>query len=182
VPNYRRARLLGGTFFFTVVTYKRRPLFQIPECRKELIRVINWVKENHSFSIDAWVLLPDHIHCIWTLPENDTDFSMRWNLIKSHFSKRTKSILNKDEWLTASRERHRENTIWQRRFWEHSIRDEKDYQTHMDYIHFNPVKHGLVEQVKDWSYSTFHRYVKKGIYPLDWGGIIEKETKCSFGE
>ena len=182
MPDYRRIQLPGSTYFFTVVTYKRRHILTIKKCIKVMNQVINWVRDNHPFKIDALVLLPEHIHTIWTLPEGDANYKMRWSLIKSRFTKQIKNNLHKEEWLTHSRVKHRESTIWQRRYWEHLIRDEKDYQIHMDYIHFNPVKHGLVQQVKDWPYSTFHDYVKKGTYPLDWGGIIFNRTDQSFGE
>jgi putative transposase len=117
--------------------------------------------------VDAFVLLPDHLHCIWTLPENDADFSMRWRQVKSYFSRKYH-----DE-FTGSQSDARLNTgkqaIWQHRFWEHQIRDEKDFVNHVEYIHFNPVKHGLVSSPKCWPHSTFHRFVKQGIYPGDWG-------------
>ncbi len=170
MPNYRRAYQEGGTFFFTIVTYCRRPLFEQSESRHLLRKTINRVRTNHPFIIDAWVLLPDHMHCIWTLPQKDTDYSIRWNLIKSLFSKKAKKLLHKSECMTDSRRKHGESSIWQRRFWEHLIRDEKDYNTHMDYIHYNPVKHELANCVKDWPHSTFHRYARNGIYSENWGG------------
>lgn len=126
------------------------------------------VRASHPFEIEAWVLLPDHIHCIWQLPEGDRDYSMRWGLIKKEFTKRTKGLVGTAH-PTISRERHREGTVWQRRFWEHQIRDEKDFSVHFDYIHYNPVKHGLARSPKDWLYSTFHRYVKAGVYAMEWG-------------
>ncbi len=172
MPNYHRAFLTGGTFFFTLVTFRRRYIFDRQECRTILREVIDRVRSRHPFSVDAWVLMPDHMHCIWTLPEGDSDYSTRWSLIKSNFSKQTKTMLHNPEWITASKEKHRESTVWQRRFWEHMIRNDKDYQTHIDYIHYNPVKHGYVTQVKDWPFSTFHRYVAKGIYSDNWGCTI----------
>lgn len=122
----------------------------------------------HPFKIEAWVLLPDPLHCIWKLPEGDVDYSMRWGLIKKAFTKKIKEMVGAAH-PTKSRERHREGTIWQRRFWEHQIRDEKDFAAHYNYIHYNPVKHGLVKASKDRLYSTFHRYVQAGIYPVEWG-------------
>jgi putative transposase len=117
------------------------------------------------------VLLPDHIHCIWTLPENDCDYSKRWGMIKAGFSKRAKHLFHRNEWMSDSKRKHREAAVWQRRFWEHMIRDEDDFRRHLDYLHFNPVKHGLVKCVRDWPHSTFHRFVKDGFYPQDWGII-----------
>ena len=110
------------------------------------------------------VVLPDHLHCIWTLPPGDADFSARWHDIKSRFSAR----IPREEWLSERRLRTGERGIWQRRFWEHAIRDDRDFATHVDYIHFNPVKHGHAARVADWRYSSFHRYVTKGLLPLDW--------------
>ena len=116
--------------------------------------------------IDGWVVLPEHFHCIWTLPEGDTDYSARWKAIKIAFAK----AVPNSERRSAVRRAKGGRGIWQRRFWEHTIRDERDYATHMDYVHFNPVKHGHVERVKDWPYSSFHRLVQAGGYPHDWAG------------
>ena len=126
------------------------------------------VKSLHPFNIDAWALLPEHLHCIWTLPEGDTDFSKRWGLIKAKFSKE----------LTG----RGTPPVWQNRFWEHLIRDDRDLQTHLDYIHYNPVKHGLVENPKDWPSSTFHRYVEEGFYPANWGEGVSFQSIDKFGE
>ena len=167
MSNYRRARD-GNTYFFTLVTYQRQPILCLEACRKILREVIKETRLLYPFKIEAWVLLPDHLHCIWRLPDGDVNYSMRWGLIKKEFTKRIKNLVGVAH-PTKSRERHREGTIWQRRFWEHRIRDEKDFAVHCDYIHYNPVKHGLVESSKDWVYSTFHRYVKAGIYPMEWG-------------
>ena len=182
MSNYRRARTSGGTFFFTVVTYRRRPILDLPESRKALREIIDEVRLRHPFSVDAWVLLPEHLHCIWTLPKGNPDFSMRWSLIKSGFSKRTRASLHVKEWMNDSKISHRESTIWQRRFWEHQIRDEEGYRAYMDYIHYNPVKHGYVKRALDWPHSTFHRYVKSGIYPEYWGGGIFHDHVYQFGE
>jgi len=124
------------------------------------------VKQTPPFRLDALVVLPDHLHCVWTLPEGDDDFSTRWFLIKSSFSR----TLPRIERRSVSRIRKGERGIWQRRYWEHAIRDDVDYQRHVNYIHYNPVKHGYVSQVADWQYSTFHRYVRLGIYPQAWAG------------
>lgn len=155
-------------YFFTVVTYTRQPILCLEESRTVLREVIRDVKLAHPFGIKAWVLLPEHIHCIWELPKEDFDYSMRWGLIKREFTKRIKCRITTA--ITQSRISHRESNIWQRRFWEHRIRDDADYRAHFDYIHYNPVKHGLVACAKDWAYSTFHRYLKSGVYTEDWGG------------
>jgi putative transposase len=169
MSNYRRNYVPGATYFFTLVTFRRQYLFHHELARHFLNQAIVKTRQNYPFSIEAWVLLPEHFHCILTLPENDNNFSIRWNLIKSRFSKSVKPIFHRADWMTDSKIKHRETTIWQRRFWEHQIRDEKDYNNHLDYIHYNPVKHGLVKPVKDSPYSTFHNYVKKGFYPDSWG-------------
>jgi putative transposase len=127
--------------------------------------------------VDAIVVLPDHLHAIWTLPEGDADFAVRWRLIKSAFSRG----MPHGERISVSRAAKNERGFWQRRYWEHTLRDERDLARHMDYIHFNPVKHGLVARVRDWPYSSFHRMVKLGIYPADWGGDAG-ELKGPFGE
>jgi len=169
MSRYRRA-ITGSTFFFTVVAYRRRPIFCDPLIRASLHQAIRFVRSTRPFVIDAWVLLPDHMHCIWTLPDDDADYSNRWFAIKRFVSSGAGRELHDPALLTASRRKHWESTIWQRRFWEHQIRDETDFERHMDYIHFNPVKHTYVKQVRDWPHSTFHRYVREGVYPDDWGG------------
>jgi len=168
MSNYRRAKS-GSTYFFTVVTYKRLPILCEDESRTTLEEAIRDVMKERPFEVKAWVLLPDHLHCIWELPEGDQDYSVRWALIKKGFTRRVKLRLKTPE-PNRSRIRRREATVWQRRFWEHQIRDEADYGAHCDYIHYNPVRHGLADSPKDWQYSTFHRYVKAGLYPEDWGG------------
>ncbi len=173
MPNYRRTQSPGATFFFTVVTYRRQPLLTLPESRQILRRVIVEVRRRYPFHVDAWVLLPEHVHCIWTLPAGDRDFSKRWGLIKAGFSKQAAVLFHRPEWTTASKAKHRESTIWQRRFWEHQIRGQNDFNRHVDYIHWNPVKHGHVQRAADWPYSTFHRYVAEGVYTQDWGGANE---------
>lgn len=166
---YRRTRT-GTSFFFTVVSYHRRPILCTEAVRESLRIAIENVRAARPFSIDAWVLLPDHLHCIWTLPEGDGDFSTRWSLIKRSVSRFASEVTLDPASRTASACKHRDSTVWQRRFWEHQIRNELDFARHADYIHFNPVKHGHVERVSDWPYSTFHRYVRNGLYARDWGG------------
>jgi putative transposase len=162
----RRSHIKGGRFFFTVVTYKREKLFCSAK-NVDLIREsMRYVKQRHPFTIEAFVLLPEHIHCIWTLPQDDHDFSTRWRLIKSFFSRNCE---HQHKELKSSQIRKKEQGIWQPRFWEHFIRDEKDFISHVEYIHYNPVKQGLVKAPKDWKYSSFHRYAEKGIYEREWG-------------
>lgn len=174
MPNYRRARTSGGAYFFTVVTYHRQPILCRDESIETMKDVVKNVMTSHPFDVDAWVTLPDHIHCLWTLPEGDSDYSTRWALIKKEFTKRTRGSLELRANPTLSRIRHREAAVWQRRFWEHQIRDETDHAAHMDYIHFNPVKHGLVESPIDWPHSTFQVCIEQGRYEKDWGcGDIE---------
>lgn len=183
MSDYRRAATPGGCYFFTVVTHLRRELLATPEHVAVLRSVVREVRDVLPFQIDAWVILPDHMHCVWTLPPNDRDFSKRWGLIKAGF---TRHVAAREESVqrTASRLRRREGTVWQRRFWEHEIRNEEDFRLHMDYTHYNPVKHGLVPVVKDWPHSTFHQCVRSGIYPVDWGGGVSRELEASarFGE
>lgn len=125
-------------------------------------------RATHPFSIEAWVLLPDHLHCIWTLPDGDADFPVRWAMIKRYVSKTCSAQYGAQD-LSGSRMQRRESGLWQRRFWEHLIRDDADFERHADYIHWNPVNHGLVQGVCDWSHSTFHRFVQDGKYTNDWG-------------
>jgi putative transposase len=172
MTDYRRYRINGGTYFFTVNLADRSQelLTERIDTLRESFRV---VKEAHPFEIDAIVIMPEHLHTIWTLPDGDDDFSQRWRQVKSAFSRK----IAKEERVSKSRLRKQERGIWQRRFWEHAIRDEEDFRRHVDYIHFNPVKHGYVQKVADWPYSSFHRYVRLGILPLDWSWIGD----CEFG-
>lgn len=172
MANYRRAWLTGGTYFFTVNLLQRKNNPLLTKHIHILRQVVKQVKNRYPFKIHACVVLPDHIHCIWELPLDDADFALRWRLIKMNFSK----ALPKDEYCNLSRQRRGERGIWQRRFWEHLIRDEADFKAHMDYIHINPVKHQYTQCVKDWPYSSFHRLVKEGIYAIDWSGGDNKIT------
>jgi putative transposase len=166
MTEYRRYRLKGGTYFFTVNLAERKHNLLI-EHIDDLRNAFREIKHAHPFRIDAIAVMPDHLHTLWTLPEDDDDFSLRWRQIKSAFSRQ----IEKGERLSKSRTRKQERGIWRRRFWEHAIRNENDYARHVDYIHFNPVKHGYVRQVVDWPYSSFHRYVKLGLCSSDWSGI-----------
>jgi len=165
--QYRRANSKGGTYFFTVNLAERNKTLLVDHI-DDLRVAFKKVKTSHPFTIDAIVILPEHIHAIWTLPKNDADFSIRWRLIKSWFSK----SLPKIERICPSRIDKSERGIWQRRFWEHQIRDETDYNRHMDYLYYNPVKHGYVKNVIDWPYSSFHRDVDKDTYLKGWGADV----------
>ncbi len=182
MSNYRRAYTAGGTYFFTVVTYRRRKILCNDAVRIALRAGIQSVQQKHPFTIDGWVLLPNHLHCIWTLPENDSDFGIRWAMIKRFVTKQCGSDFFRDDWMNTSKRKRNESTLWQRRFWEHQIRDDGDYEKHMDYLHYNPVKHGLVNQVKDWPHSTFHRYVREGVYDENWGANNFEKINGEFGE
>lgn len=164
MPNYRRAWHPGGTYFFTVNLLECRGNDLLTRHIDVLRAVVRSVRTRHPFAIHAWAVLPNHLHCVLELPPGETDFATRWRLIKLEFSK----ALPPTEWRSAVRRKRGERGIWQRRYWEHLIRDQADYRAHMDYVHINPLKHGLVTQVADWPYSTFHRLVEQGIYPADW--------------
>ena len=162
---YRRFYIPGATWFFTVNTAERRGndlLIQKIDLLREAFR---YVKNKRPFNMNAVVIMPDHLHCIWTLPAGDADFSKRWNLLKGRFSR----SLKKGERISESRHKRRERGIWQRRFWAHFIADQEDFNRHVDYIHWNPVKHGMVRRVVDWPYSSFHRFAELGIYSAAWG-------------
>ena len=165
--NYRRARTSGGTFFFTVVTHNRRPFLCTAENIALLRQAFRYAMTRHPFKIDAIVILPEHLHCLWTLPVGDADFSTRWRLIKSYFSRHCATPYQGP--VSVSRQRKQEKAVWQRRFWEHQIRDENDFIRHVDYTHYNPVKHNLVSAPIAWAHSSFGRYVEAGVYPADWG-------------
>lgn len=181
MSHYRRANTPGATYFFTVVTYRRRAILCDEDVRTALRQAILKIRGQYPFQIDAWVLLPDHLHTIWTLPPDDARFALRWQQIKRHVTLCCGERLHKAEWMNDSKIKHRESTLWQRRYWEHQIRNDTDYQRHMDYLHYNPVKHGLVGHVKDWPYSSFHRYVAAGAYGEDWA-MEPQAGALEFGE
>jgi putative transposase len=163
MPRYIRAFVPGGTFFFTLALLERNRQL-LTEHIDTLRATFAAARSRKNFTVNAIVVLPDHLHCIWTLPEGDADFSSRWHSIKAQFAR----AMPAGERLSLRRQKKGERGIWQRRFWEHVIRDERDFERHADYIHFNPVKHGLVRSVGEWPYSSFHRYVRRGLYPDDW--------------
>jgi putative transposase len=172
MPDYHRLYQNGGTYFFTVVTYRRNQVFLEDDAVALLNDCFEITRRDHPFTIDAYVILPDHLHMIWTLPETDCDFSMRWNLIKGNFSRRYGTKL---ESLSTSRQKKREKSIWQRRFWEHLVRDQNDFNRLCDYIHYNPVKHGLVKSPGAWRHSTFRDFRARGLYPEGWGFRVSQE-------
>lgn len=163
MPSYIRAHIPGGTFFFTVALLDRRERLLVEHV--DLLRAsFASVQRERPFRIEAIAILPDHLHCIWTLPPDDPDFSTRWRLIKGRFV-RGLPIRHHEPQLRIQKA---ERGIWQRRFWEHAIRDERDFAAHVDYIHFNPVKHGYAMQAADWPYSSFKRFVERGVYSMEW--------------
>ena len=181
MPNYRRSQTEGGTYFFTVNTLQRQPFLVAADVREALREAIKEIRVSFPFAIDAWVLLPDHLHCLWTLPPGDADFATRWRIIKTRVTQGCGKRLMRDEYLTARRKHKLQGSLWQNRYWEHQIRDEGDFDRHADYIHWNPVKHGYVKVVANWQYSSFHQYVKEGVYPCDWASG-EEEIGAEFGE
>ena len=163
--------------------YRRQKTLCNENMRNTLRMAIETVRENYPFVIDAWVMMPDHLHCLWQLPDNDADYSLRWAMIKKSVTQRCGERYYREEWMTPSKKRRNESTIWQRRYWDHLIRNEEDLNRHRDYIHYNPVKHGLVERVIDWPYSSFHRYVKQGLYAESWGNNERTdEPEQGYGE
>jgi putative transposase len=171
MTNYRRVWRPGGTYFFTVNLLQRRGNDLLTREIRLLRDVVADVRRRHPFRIHAWVVLPDH-HCVIALPPGDCDFPTRWRLIKMDFSKGVPATKRR----SVVRVRRRERGIWQRRYWEHLIRDAADFRAHMDYVHINPVKHCLVTRIVDWPYSTFHRLVVQGVYPANWAGTTGPDT------
>jgi len=176
MTDYRRNFLAGGCFFFTVNLSDRRSRL-LTEHVDTLRDAFRKIRRRHPFKIDAIVVLPDHLHTVWTLPEGDGDFATRWRLTKSAFSHRFET----GESISRSRAAKGERGIWQRRYWKHTIRDDDDFARHVDYVHINPVKHRLVTRVKDWPHSSFHRMVELGLYPDDWAGDKTNDGQ-DFGE
>jgi putative transposase len=176
MPQYLRAKVKDGAFFFTLALVDRSSDLLLRHINR-LRQTYRLVRASRPFETIAICVLPDHVHAIWSLPDDDDDFSMRWNLIKGGFSRAIPSAASR----SASKVAKREKGLWQRRYWEHAIRDETDLARHIDYIHFNPVKHGLVSRVRDWPHSSFHQYVKRGQLPPDWGGDM-RDIVGAFGE
>jgi putative transposase len=169
MSNYRRLYIPGGCYFFTLVTHERDPFLSHENAVIRLRESFHYCMSRRPFVIDGIVILPDHLHCLWSLPENDHDFSTRWMLIKRHFS----------TGMRVARNARREKPVWQRRFWEHWIRDENDWRRHPDYIHYNPVKHGYVKRPDDWEFGSFRKAVEQGLYPENWGEVVPESIKGS---
>ena len=169
MPDYRRVYTPDGAVFLTLVTFNRRPIFAVPENVKRLRWAMATVKAEMPFDVTAAVILPDHMHFLWTLPPEDGNYSKRVGRLKVLFTQalRGKHALPQD--VSISRQKHRESDVWQRRFWEHTIRDEADWIGHFNYLHYNPVKHGLVACPHEWEFSSFRRFVAAGVYGEDWG-------------
>lgn len=174
--RYRRTRTPGGTYFFTVNLADRTTdlLVRHIDTLREALRT---VKARHPFSLVAMVVLPEHLHAVWRLPPGDADFPLRWSLIKGRFSRQ----LPRQEPIRSARSAKRERGIWQRRYWEHRIRDPEDLARHVDYIHYNPVKHGWVDHAEDWPHSTLHAFIRRGVVGPDWGGP-GSDLRGQFGE
>ena len=178
MPHYLRSKQKGGTFFFTVVTQQRRNLLLRASVLKALRESFAEIQSRDPFTLNAWVILPDHLHCIWTLRDGDSEFSYKWSLIKAGVTRR---LLAADSFIpetAVSRNKRREGPVWQRRFWEHRIRDEIDLFHHLDYIHHNPVKHGMASTAREWRFSSFHSYVERGVYSRDWGGSVAPDLNA----
>ena len=173
--RYRRIHVPGATYFFTINLANRASTLLIDHI--DTFRdAVRRVKAGYPFNIVAWVVLPEHMHAIWRMPDHDSDYSKRWRLIKQRFSK----SIDWQDALIPSRRDKGERNIWQRRFWEHQIRDKRDLQNHVDYVHINPVKHGHVAKASDWRYSSIHRYIRQGLIAPDWA--CKPEAPHSNGE
>ena len=173
--RYRRANIAGATYFFTVNLADRKSALLTAQIDK-LRTAVRLVQSRHPFEIPAMVILPDHLHALWVLPPDDANFATRWSLIKAGFSRG----LPANERISTSRQSKGERGIWQRRYWEHLIRDDDDYARHVDYIHYNPVKHGHVTRAADWPHSSIRRYTNAGTLPVDWGAAADIDG--AFGE
>jgi putative transposase len=176
MPRYRRLKIPGGAFFFTLTLADRSSDLLVREIHR-LRQAYQLMQRQLPFETVAICILPDHLHALWRLPDGDVDFAARWSLFKTGFSRGLPAASMRSE----SKARKREKGLWQRRYWEHAIRNDADLERHVDYIHYNPVKHGLVSRVVDWRHSSFHRYVREGLLPEDWGGEAV-DTRSRFGE
>ena len=173
MPNYIRTHTPGATYFFTVNLQDRGARFLVDHVA-DLRQCVKEVRERHPFAIDAMVVLPEHLHAVWTLPQDDGDFSKRWMLVKQSFTRRLQDA------GVVPQQQGKAARVWQKRFWEHQIRDDEDLRRHIEYIHFNPVKHGWVMRAREWPYSSLHRYIREGSLHPDWG--ISAAITGAFGE
>ena len=186
MPEYHRQFIEGGTYFFTVVTYQRQPILTSSMAREILRNVWQMVQKKYPFSTPALCILSEHLHCIWTLPKGDSQYSLRWGELKRLFTREYLKRIDPEERIrleshNASRQKRGEAGIWQRRFWEHAIRDEVDFERHVEYLHYNPVKHRLVRNVGEWQWSSFQRYFPQGQNRIEWTKNLEerwKDLKC----
>lgn len=179
MPDWRRSIIPGGTFFFTVVTDQRRPVFISSHARNLLGCVMRECQATRPFNNIAIVLLPDHLHAIWSLPDCDADYSARWQWIKTQFTKRWLAAGGMECQISQGRRNDGRRGVWQPKFWEHTIENEVDFEHHFDYIHYNPVKHGYCDCPVEWRWSSFHRWVHRGIYAADWA-CADYEPKPNF--
>lgn len=180
MATFRRSSAKGATWFFTAVTQDRQPVLTHPDVLLAVKNAMHRVRKSHPFQVLAWATLPGHIHTVWRLPEGDAAYSIRWALIKRHTAQASRHLVTVS--LPESARKRGEIGLWQRRYWEHQIRDEADLRRHVDYVHYNPVKHGLVTRAADWPYSTFSRYVERGLLPEDWGMAAPPADNGRFGE
>lgn len=182
MPSYVRWREKGASYFFTVVTYHRRLIFNDASARRLLNRAFVHTRRNQPFDMFACILLPDHLHCLWTMPDGDDDFPVRWASIKRHFTHDYLEGRGTDLSIPAGRSQKRGRGVWQPRYWEHRIRNESDWYRHRDYIHYNPVKHGYVDKPEDWPWSSFHRHVRLGWLDPLWPSSLPVEMIDMPGE
>lgn len=173
--QYRRNFVPEGTYFFTVTLADRRSSALVDDV-SALRMAFRIARHERPFTIEAIAILPDHLHAVWTLPSGDSDFPGRWKRIKAYFTHRLVAA-----GVPVKQHRKGEYALWQGRFWEHTIRNETDFERHVDYVHFNPVKHTLVTRAREWPYSSFHAYVRRGLLPADWAGDAEVPM-IGFGE
>jgi putative transposase len=176
MPDFRRFRVEGATYFFTVVTDRRKPFLCSDNARGILRKLLIECNDRWPFTISAIVLLPDHLHTVWILPHGDANYSRRWGWIKKEFTKAWLSAGHSEQPVSPGRVHKRQHGVFQPRFWEHLIRDEDDFERHADYIHYNPVKHGYVASPRDWEWSSFHRYVTAGAYSAEWGQDVAEPS------
>jgi putative transposase len=182
MPDYRRIFIEGGTYAFTVVTHHRQPLFLDSTNLDILFTAIQKTQQLYPFDQIAYCILPDHIHCIWTLPIGDSNYPIRWKLIKSKFSKLYQDTYGLCQSSIKSRIKRGEVAIWQRRFWEHTIKDDDDLYNHINYIHYNPIKHGYVDNPIEWKWSSYSKFEMDGYYPDPWKEFSKIDVKRDYGE
>lgn len=182
MPNWRRAHVPGGTYFFTLVTDRRAPLFEAPAARAILGSLFRRCRTRWPFEIRALVLLPDHLHAIWSLPRGDADYSRRWAWIKAQFTRNWLAAGGTEQRVSDGRRRDGRRGVWQPKFWEHLLESDDDFERHFDYVHYNPVKHGLVRCPRDWPWSTFHRYVRRGVLPEHWACWRDGRGRLDFDD